>query len=212
MAQYRLLIFDFDGTLADSAAWFVAKYNELAGELGVRPIADDELQRLRGYNTREIVAFLKVPMWKLPRVASRMRAEVSLAAEQLKLFPGVADALHALKQHGFTLAVVSSNSEDNVRRILGPESTACFDAFACSAPLLGKARKLRAVMKRIGVQPAQTLCIGDEPRDVEAARQAGADSGAVLWGYANASALERSKPTLTFGSVEELSARLIRST
>jgi phosphoglycolate phosphatase len=206
MARYRLLIFDFDGTLADSAAWFFAKYNQLAEELGLRQVTAAELQMLRDHTTREILAFLKVPLWKVPMIASRMRAHAGAEAEQIKLFPGVDELLVTLKGRGFTLAVVSSNSAENVRRILGPANAACFDAFDCSASILGKARHLRAVMKHTGIPPEHTLCIGDEARDVDAARKVGADAGAVLWGYASAAALERAKPTRIFRTLDELAA------
>jgi phosphoglycolate phosphatase len=204
MIRYRLLIFDFDGTLADSEAWLVAKYNGLAAELGLRRVSEAELQLLRGCTTQEIMKHLDVPMWKLPRIVSRMRAIAAADSAQIKLFAGVDALLPKLKQSGHLLAMVSSNSEDNVRRILGPANVACFDAFDCSASMFGKARKIRAVIKRCGVEPRQTLCIGDEPRDMEAAREVGADAAAVLWGYANAEVLERFKPTLLFRSVEEI--------
>jgi len=204
MTRYRLLIFDFDGTLADSAAWFVAKYSELAAELGLRRLTDADVQMLRGRSTREIMAYLQVPVWKLPRIASRFRAQARLEVDRIELFAGVDELLPALVQRGSTLAIVSSNSEDNVRAILGPANSAWIAAFECSASLLGKARKLRAVMKRTGIPAQHTLCIGDETRDIEAARSAGADAAAVTWGYANADALQRFEPTWLLRSFEEL--------
>jgi phosphoglycolate phosphatase len=211
MTRYRQLIFDFDGTLADSAGWFLAKYGELAPELGLRPLVEADVHMLRGRTTREIIAFLGVPFWKLPRIAARFRAQVAAEAERIALFAGVERLLPELKQRGFTLAIVSSNSEDNVRRILGPGNSACIDVFACSASLLGKARKLRAVSKRTGIPASATLCIGDETRDIEAAREAGADAAAVTWGYANAEALARSQPRWLVHSLDELLAVLAQS-
>jgi phosphoglycolate phosphatase len=172
MKEYRLLIFDFDGTLADSGAWLIRTYNALAGELGTRPIVEDQVQALRSQSTREIMAQLNVPMWKVPRIATRIRAAASAQAEEIKLFPGVDALLPKLKQHGIQLAIVSSNSEVAVRRVLGTANIACIDVFNCSASIFGKAPKLRAVMKRTGIAPEHTLCVGDEVRDIEAARQA----------------------------------------
>jgi len=204
MARYRLVIFDFDGTLADSQAWLLTKYNQLAGELGVRTVTEAEVQMLRGRTTREIMAFLDVPMWKLPRIVTRFRAQASVDAEQIRLFAGVSELLPKLKQRGLTLAIVSSNSEDTVRRVLGPANVAWIDAFDCSASMFGKAKKLRAVMKRTGISAQETLCIGDETRDIEAAREVGADAAAVVWGYADASVLERLEPTVLLRSIDEI--------
>src|SRR5690348_12162120 len=101
MPGYQLLIFDFDGTLADSGAWMIATYNELAPELGLRPIPRDQVDALRGRSTREIMAQLGVSMWKLPRIAARMRERSSAEAAQIALFPGVDALLPQLKQRGF---------------------------------------------------------------------------------------------------------------
>jgi phosphoglycolate phosphatase len=207
---YRLFIFDFDGTLADSAAWLFVKYNTLAGELGLRPVTDAEFEALRGRTTREIMAFIGLPIWKLPSVVTRMRSEAGVDAGDIKLFGGVDALLPALKAQGMKLAVVSSNSEQNVRRVLGAGNAAYFEAFDCSASMFGKARKIRAVMKRAGVSPRETLCIGDEPRDIEAAREAGADSAAVVWGYASPELLARFEPTLLLRSVDEIAALIGR--
>ena len=204
MTRYRLVIFDFDGTLADSAEWFVKSYNKLAGELGLRAVVEADLPMLRALTTREIMAFLKVPPWKLPRLSKRMREQAGIEADRIKLFPGIDTLLPALKERGVTLAIVSSNSEDNVRKVLGPMNVACIDVLDCSASLLGKARKLRAVIKRCGVTPQQTLCIGDELRDIDAAREVGADAASVLWGYAAEAALVKHKPTHVLRSVGDI--------
>lgn len=204
MAGYELIVFDFDGTLADSAAWMLRNLNGVGERFGLRRISDEEAQRLRGLGHREVLRHLGLPLWKLPRIATEMRRRLSADIAEISLFPGTAELLQTLDERGLRLAIVSSNSEDNVRRILGEASAARIDAFECSASLLGKARKLRQVMRRLGVRAEATLCVGDETRDIEAARDVGAASGAVLWGYATREVLERFEPTLTFGTLAEI--------
>ena len=208
MPAYRLIIFDFDGTLADSAAWLIAAYNGIATDFGLRKVDDAEVRMLRGRSSRDILTYLKVPVWKLPRIAAELRRLASVEAERIRLFDGVGELLHTLKQRSKQTAIVSSNSEDTVHRVLGPALVGCVDQFECNASMFGKAHKLRAVMKRTATLPAATLCIGDETRDIEAARDVGADSGAVLWGYANATILAQCKPTLQFNEVADI-ARLV---
>jgi phosphoglycolate phosphatase len=60
----------------------------------------------------------------------------------------------------------------------------------------------------LGAEPADTICIGDEIRDIEAAKAAGMDSGAVAWGYALPAALQAAGPTYLFNSIEEMIERL----
>jgi phosphoglycolate phosphatase len=116
--------------------------------------------------------------------------------------------LKALKRRGMRLAVVSSNAEANVRRILGPDTSTLVDDYECGAALFGKARKLRRVAARAGVAPCEAIVIGDEIRDIEAAREAGMASAAVGWGYATPEALAAFGPTLAFATVDALVARL----
>jgi phosphoglycolate phosphatase len=103
--------------------------------------------------------------------------------------------------------VVSSDSESNARTALG-QHAALISRFACGASLFGKAAKFKAVLKRTGIAAADAICIGDEIRDGEAARQAGIDFGAVCWGFAKPEALRRASPALVFERVADI-ARLV---
>src|SRR5262249_36868959 len=71
---FALIIFDLDGTLADSASWFFTVINGVAREYGFRQIADRDIELLRHAGAREILHHLEVPLWKLPAIARRMRA------------------------------------------------------------------------------------------------------------------------------------------
>ena len=206
--NYNLFIFDFDGTLADSADWMIRTFNDIAGTHGLRRVSDSEIDMLRGRSNREIVSYLGVPAWRIPAIATDMRKRVAAAADQIKLFAKVDRLLRTLRDAGVQIAIVSSNSEANVRKILGLENAGYVHHYDCGANLFGKARKLRRVMKRAGVEPHATLCIGDETRDIEAAREVGAACAAVTWGYATVQVLADHKPTLLFGSIEELMEKI----
>ena len=201
--MYKLYIFDFDGTLADSGAWMVRTLNEMAPLFGVRQASDDDIEMLRGKSNRDIVRYFRVPAWKMPRIARYVRRRMGEDAEQIALFDGVPAMLAAVKDAGVRVAVVSSNSEANIRRILG-DAAGIVDDYACGAGLFGKARKFRKVIRAAGVLGSETLCIGDETRDIEAARQAGAAAGAVTWGYATRQILETFAPAVMFAAVADI--------
>jgi phosphoglycolate phosphatase len=206
MPAYELVIFDFDGTLADSADWMIKTFNGIAQQFGIRSVTPEEIEELRGKSNREIVSYLGVPMWKLPSIATEMRRRVEEDAMSIRLFDGIHQMLQRLRANGVRTAIVSSNSEHNIRRILGPENASLVDFYDCGASLFGKARKLRAVVTRSGVPAAKSICIGDETRDIEAAREAGIASGAVLWGYASRDVLQSFAPTVIFESMSDISA------
>jgi phosphoglycolate phosphatase len=201
---YDLAIFDFDGTLADSAEWFFGSLNEVADRFGFLRTTDEERVALRQLGNREMLARLQVPMWKLPAIARHMRQRALRDIASIRLFDGIPEALADLHARGTALAVVSSNAEQNVRLVLGDRLAGNVGFFGCGSSLFGKPAKLRQAMKRLGVSPARTICVGDEVRDIEAARAAAAASAAVTWGYAAPDALISARPAHVLRSVADI--------
>ena len=206
--RFRLALFDFDGTLADSQDWFLGIFDQVADRFGYRRLAPGDRERLRGLDTKAILHDLGVPAWKLPMIAKHVRALATRDIDQIRLFPGAAEMLAALKAGGVPAAVVSSNDEGNVRRVLGP-AAAHVAHFACGAGLFGKASKIRGVLKATRAKPLGAIFVGDETRDAAAARDAGIDSGLVAWGYADPDFLRSLKPTLFFERMDEIAPALI---
>src|SRR6185312_10633256 len=167
---YRLAIFDLDGTLADSFPWFLGILNTVAREFAFREVAETDVEPLRHGGVREILRKLEVPLWKVPRIARRMRAQKRADMARIPLFPDADAMLRSLADAGVTLAMVSSDDETNVRLMLGDANAALISHFACGASLFGKASKFKRVMREADVAPGDTIAIGDEIRDIEAAR------------------------------------------
>jgi phosphoglycolate phosphatase len=209
VTAYRLAIFDFDGTLADSFPWFLQRFNDLADRHRFKRIEAHEVEALRGNSARQMMAHLRLPAWRLPLVARDMRAWMAKDIHTLRLFPGVAEMLHALADAGVELAVVTSNSYENVRRVLGPETAGLMAHVECGASMFGKRARFRRVLRRSGIPAALAISIGDEIRDAEAARAAGIDFGAVAWGYTSPPSLRAQSPALFFDTVEDIVQALV---
>ena len=204
---YDLAIFDFDGTLADTAEWMFGVLNALARRHGFPELTRAEIETLRGRTNREIISSLGVPRWRLPLIARDGRAMARRDRHAIRLFPEAIDALKALKSAGLKSAIVSSNSEGTIRHVLA-EQAHLVDHYGCGASLFGKAKKLKKAVALTETSASRAIGIGDEVRDVEAAKAAGIDSGAVLWGYATSEVLAASNPTLILDSFDALISRI----
>src|SRR5262245_18467392 len=116
---YILVIFDLDGTLADSFSWFCTVLNVVAREYGFRQVANDEVEPLRRAGASEILLRLEVPRSKLPAIARRLRALKREQIDVISLFPDAPAMLHTLRDAGLEITLVSSDNEDNALRQLG---------------------------------------------------------------------------------------------
>jgi phosphoglycolate phosphatase len=206
--RYRLIIFDFDGTLADSFPWFKSALNTVAGELGFRRVAEHDVPMLRRLGPRALMKHLGISLWKTPLIAWRLRRMMARDVDRIALFDGAGDLLRHLSRSGATLALVTSNSRKNVERLLGPELSSLISHYECDTSAFGKRARFRRVLRRSGVARSEVLCIGDELRDLEAARSLGLAFGAVSWGYSDAEALREASPTELFATLQQIEATL----
>jgi phosphoglycolate phosphatase len=205
--RYRLAAFDLDGTLADTWPWFVQALDEAASRFGFSRPDAAEREALRHCGSREILTRLRVPLWKVPAIARHIRAEKA-ARGPVPLFPGASDMLAQLWAKGVRLAMVSSDSEANVRATLGAASAELFQHYSCAASLFGKPAHLRRVLRDAGMAAQDSIYIGDELRDAEAARRTGIAFGAVTWGFAAPEALRAEAPDATLSTWDDI-VRLI---
>lgn len=201
---YKLALFDFDGTLADSFPWFAGVINDTADRFRFRRVEAHEVDGLRGKSSREMMQILGVSAWKLPFIARYIRKRKAQDLHGIPLFPEAPAALRRLHEAGVTLAMVSSNSEANIRKMFGPQTAALISHYECGSSLHGKARRFRKVLRRSGVAAADAIAIGDELRDIDAAREAGIAFGAVTWGYTHGAAMIAAKPDHAFDTFDAM--------
>lgn len=203
--NYRLVVFDFDGTLADSMAASIRIFQEIGPGLGLKPFTDLEVARQTP--TRKILKTVGVTFWKLPKVVRAFQAKAAEHAHEIKLHAGIPDALVDLHARGARLGVLSSNREDNIRKCLAANGVEQLFEFVIGHPhLFGKGRALRRISKKHKIEPSQMVYIGDETRDVEAGHAAGVSIAAVAWGYHTPELLGQLKPTVLIREPADLLA------
>lgn len=199
--SYQLVIFDFDGTLADSFPFFISVFNEVAAKHGFKPIAPHEIEGLRRGSTAEILKHLGLPKWKVPFVSRDFMHLMRERSATIAMFDGVEEALAHLRQKGVLLAVVSSNAADNVRRIMGPRVAGMMSHVDCGVSMFGKASRIKRAVRRLLPQGGSAIYVGDQLADMEAAGAAGVACAAVPWGYAAIDALRRAQPQVELANV-----------
>ncbi|GAB3951205.1 HAD-IA family hydrolase [Spirosoma harenae] len=202
--NYKLIIFDFDGTLADSFPFFQRTLNTLADLYGFKRIEPEEIDSLRGLDVRQMMKHVGMPAWKMPFVANKFIRLMATSIHQIQLFDGVSNLLKQLSDMGVQLAIVSSNSEENIRHVLGTQNAALISHYGCGTSVLGKSRKFRKLVAKSGFSPSDILCIGDEIRDMEAAKQEGMAFGAVTWGYTRIDAFKSYPDIALFHTINDI--------
>jgi len=203
-----LIIFDFDGTLADSFPWVISVMDQLADRYKFKRLDKSQIETLRGYDVRKLIKDYQVPSWRIPFIGKHLRKLMSENIHHIQLFEGIPALLHSLVDQGAVLAVLSSNSCQNIHQVLGPENAALFSYYECGVSIFGKSAKIRKLLKKSGMQPDEAILIGDEIRDLEAARIIPIASGAVSWGYARVEALQARAPSELFASVAEIGEKI----
>lgn len=191
----QIILFDFDGTLADSFDATLGIANRLSRKYGYAPVSETEAARLRDLGIRQILRESRVPLRHLPSWMREFRKELAREIPGMSSPAGLTEALFALKEKGVLLGIVTSNSRENVELFLQNKGwSACFDFLACGSSLFGKSRLIKRAFDGAGLAASETSYVGDEVRDIEAARRARVTSVAVTWGFNSREILTRSQP------------------
>ena len=203
--QPRAAIFDFDGTIADTFEEVVQLLNSLASEFGYRPARPDELEELRSMPPGEVAKRLGVAWHKLPLIVARARKELGRKMANVQPFDGVPDALAALRARDVQVGLLTSNTRRNVDMFL-EQHPIPFDFISTGSGLWSKHRRLARLMRQRGFTAERTAYVGDEIRDIEAARTLGVRSVGVSWGYTNPQLLASQSPDRLVAQPAELVA------
>jgi HAD superfamily hydrolase (TIGR01549 family) len=201
----KVIIFDFDGTIADSfeAVWKIS--NKLAAEFGFPVTQADEISQLKNLSSKEIVKQSKLSPFKIPFLVRRLRKELRRELPHLQTFPGMEAVLRSLKQQGNRLGIVTSNSRENVEAFLIAQNLLdIFDFVESGLALFGKDQVIRRVAKQQRLNLANLIYVGDETRDIEAARKLGIPIISVTWGFNSSQALAAENPDFLIHQPEEL--------
>ncbi|BAY91468.1 MULTISPECIES: HAD-IA family hydrolase [unclassified Tolypothrix] len=200
-----VIIFDFDGTIADTVDALVSIANRLAVEFGYVPITQQELALLKNLTSREIIKYSGISVFKIPFLVKKVKGELKDKIHEFQPIPGIKEALIKLKAEGYSLGIITSNSKDNVNEFLKiNELDTLFDFIYSGVTIFGKKTIINNVLKQRQLKPQQVIYVGDETRDIEASKKANIQVIAVTWGFNSPEILAKQKPDFLIHHPSEL--------
>jgi phosphoglycolate phosphatase len=152
---------------------------------------------------KQVLKYMAIVPYKVPFVMAGAKRRLQQRIDEIQMLPGFADLLQSLSTR-YQLGVVTSNAQKNVSRFLRDHDAAVIDFIYADTRLSGKARVLKKVLKKECLQPTRTLYIGDEIRDIKAAKVAGIAVIAVTWGYNTREVLVQHHPDHVVDTLEQL--------
>jgi phosphoglycolate phosphatase len=201
--RYPFVLWDFDGTLADTFAFMVSAYNGLAARRGLRRIENPEA--IRGLSPLAFVRTLGIPLMSGPSLLAGVLAAVRRDMPNVRLFAGLPEALDAFGKAGCRMSILSSNSRDNILTCLRANGVAgCFESIIGYRRIYGKGEGIRRFLKGRIKPGERAVYVGDEVRDILAARKAGVDAAVVTWGYNTRQLLAEHAPDYLIERPEQL--------
>ena len=205
------IIFDFDGTIADTEKAVVSLINRIGPEYGVQKVTKKEMDIYHEIGLAKARKHFKISWWTFIRAGMRGQRELNNELDKVEIYPGVKKICKELKEKGDTLGVISSDLKKNIVDFLKKEKILEYFDYVESCGIVGsKSRLLKKMIRKRGLKKSEVWYVGDEIKDIVSAKKAGVRSIAVTWGYNSEKTLAGLKPDWLIKKPEELS-RLINN-
>ena len=188
------IVFDFDGTLADSTDIGLQIIDDLSEKYKLRKFTKQELLSINHLPIKERLKLVGIPLYRIPQLLLEGLSRYKVLINGLKTFEGIQDMILNLKDQGFTLSIISSNSVENIEYFLQKHKLKHFDHVISANSLFGKDKSLRNYLKKFKVPGNELIYVGDEIRDIEACKKLNLRVISVIWGYDSIELLKSGKP------------------
>lgn len=188
------IIFDFDGTVADSFGAMMEIFEEHKQEFGFENFGEEELKIYRQQGVARLIWEKKIPIWKVLKILRVGKKLMNQKIKSVKPFGEIREILLELKKKGLVLGIISTNSEENISKFLNKNKIDVFDYVVGKGSLFGKTKVIKNILKKRKLNKEEVLYVGDEVRDIEACKKIGIKIAAVTWGFSDEKLLAKNKP------------------
>lgn len=202
----KVIVFDFDGTLADSLLLGLEGVNQLAEKYKYKPITDPDYIRQKGMR-RIVKEDLKLKWYQLPFYVNALKKVLMPKIEELKAFEGIPEMIRAIAQSN-RLFILTSNIRPSVDHLLKEYDLHLFESIFAGIPTFRKHIVIKKLISRLKMEPENIVYVGDEVRDLEACKKVGIPFIGVNWGLNNQEALEEAGAVTIATSPEDLLVKL----
>ena len=200
----RIVLFDFDGTIADTVDTAADILNDLSTKYGYAKVTNEENKAMRDVTIHEMFKMKNVALYKLPFMMIDVKRELNKRIVYLKPIKGMSTVIKELKKKDYKLAIITSNSKENVEHFLENNNLIFFDHIYTGTTLFGKAKVIQGFLKKSNVQLEKAIYIGDEIRDIEATKKVGIPIISVTWGLNSRKGLQRFQPEFLIDKPNEI--------
>lgn len=214
--RFELLVFDWDGTLMDSAAAIVASIQASCRDLGLPVPSRDRAAHVIGLGLKDALSYAvpELPPQDYGKLAERYRHHYLARDPDIEMFPGMRELLASLKDRGYLLAVATGKSRAGLDRVLEAQQLRpYFDSSRCADETHPKPHPamLQELMQELATEPEETLMIGDTAHDLQMALSAGVPALAVSYGAHQKDSLAAFNPLACIDTPPELAPWLERN-
>lgn len=202
----QVILFDFDGTIANTLDIVSEIYNKFAPSYGFKIVDKKEMTHIKNLSPLQILKDLGeswLSFIKLPFLIKKIEFELKKQINSVRLYPGIIELLKKLKGENYKLGILSSDTQKNITKFLRLNNLDYFD-FIYTGTFWGKANLINKFLKDFDFKPSEVVYIGDEVRDIEAARNNGVEIISVGWGFSSKKALAEHKPDFIAGNPSEI--------
>ena len=205
------VIFDFDGTLANTLDLVARIYNENAHHYGALPIDMKDISDYRKLGYKKAMKKLKIRWTVLPRLVLFVSREMKKHMEEVEPYAGVVDVLNDIQKQGISIGVLTSNDGALVHEYLEKNNFPIFDFIVSEKTMFGKEKALKKIMKRHDLHRNRVVYVGDEPRDITACNKAGIKVIGVTWGVGGREGLIATPPDWLVDTPIELKKTILEN-
>lgn len=206
------IIFDFDGTIADTFGLAIKIAKTGLVNFGYEPLLDEDVVVLRELSVPQIVRKFHIKPFHLPKMINYARHELKSHYKEVIPIKDMVPIIDELSEVA-TVGIVSSNDEQLIRKFLRDYGLKKeIDFVRGNVGIFEKRRVIRKVMKEYKLNTATTLYVGDELRDIDAAKKAGIKSVSVTWGFNGKKVLQKAGPDYIASTTKQLRSVLLKAT